>query len=178
MHSSLFSNAFRFEKIRRFNSKWKDFKSKVRLLFAYQRYLGFKKLQGAKVIEGNIILRQRGRQWHPGTDVGIGKDHTLFALNKGRVVIHYDLARNRRFVSVDDGTLEPLPSRIEMKRKLRDMINVEEYLNLDAEGRYEYTMKQLKLLTSQMEKDRIAYKDSKLVDKERRVLGMVDMTML
>ncbi|KAI8902562.1 ribosomal protein L27, partial [Globomyces pollinis-pini] len=65
------------------------------------KYLGFKKLQGAKVIEGNIILRQRGRQWHPGTDVGIGKDHTLFALNKGRVVIHYDLARNRRFVSVD-----------------------------------------------------------------------------
>ena len=41
--------------------------------------LGFKKYGGEHVIPGNIILRQRGTKWHPGDNVGIGKDHTLFA---------------------------------------------------------------------------------------------------
>ena len=49
------------------------------------RRLGVKKFGGELVIPGNIIVRQRGTQFHPGENVGMGKDHTLFALTVGRV---------------------------------------------------------------------------------------------
>jgi large subunit ribosomal protein L27 len=47
--------------------------------------LGVKKFGGERVIPGNIIVRQRGTKWHPGTGVGIGKDHTIFAVEEGHV---------------------------------------------------------------------------------------------
>jgi large subunit ribosomal protein L27 len=47
--------------------------------------LGVKKFGGEKVIPGNIIVRQRGTKWHPGTGVGIGKDHTIVAVEEGHV---------------------------------------------------------------------------------------------
>jgi large subunit ribosomal protein L27 len=47
--------------------------------------LGVKKFGGESVIAGNIILRQRGTRYHPGENVGMGRDHTLFALNDGKV---------------------------------------------------------------------------------------------
>jgi large subunit ribosomal protein L27 len=47
--------------------------------------LGVKKFGGEKVVAGNILVRQRGTQWHPGVNVGIGTDHTLFAKANGRV---------------------------------------------------------------------------------------------
>lgn len=47
--------------------------------------LGVKKFGGEKVIPGNILIRQRGTKWHPGLNVGMGKDHTLFALSEGNV---------------------------------------------------------------------------------------------
>ena len=47
--------------------------------------LGVKKYGGEAVIPGNIIVRQRGTKFHPGSNVGMGKDHTLFALTEGRV---------------------------------------------------------------------------------------------
>ena len=50
------------------------------------RRLGLKKFGGEIVIPGNIILRQRGTKFHIGKNVGIGKDHTIFALKKGTVV--------------------------------------------------------------------------------------------
>ena len=49
------------------------------------RRLGVKKFGGEAVIPGNIIIRQRGTQWHPGANVGIGVDHTIFALTQGNV---------------------------------------------------------------------------------------------
>jgi large subunit ribosomal protein L27 len=49
------------------------------------RRLGIKKVGGQKVIAGNIIVRQRGTKIHPGENVGMGKDHTLFALTDGEV---------------------------------------------------------------------------------------------
>ena len=49
------------------------------------RRLGVKKYGGEVVIPGNIIIRQRGTKWHPGTNVGMGKDHTIFALVEGQV---------------------------------------------------------------------------------------------
>ena len=61
--------------------------------------LGVKKFGGEKVIAGNILVRQRGTKWHPGTNVGLGKDHTLFALTEGRVEFRTK-AKGRIFVSV------------------------------------------------------------------------------
>ena len=64
------------------------------------RRLGVKKFGGEQVIPGNIILRQRGTKWHPGTNVGIGKDHTIFATVEGKVAFQRR-AGGRIFVSVD-----------------------------------------------------------------------------
>ncbi len=61
--------------------------------------LGVKKFGGEKVIPGNIIIRQRGTQWHPGTNVGMGKDHTLFAKVEGAVEFRAK-ANGRTYVSV------------------------------------------------------------------------------
>ncbi|MDF3048265.1 MAG: rpmA [Candidatus Midichloriaceae bacterium] len=47
--------------------------------------LGIKKFGGEKVIPGNILVRQRGTKWHPGKNVGMGRDHTLFSLIAGQV---------------------------------------------------------------------------------------------
>ena len=63
------------------------------------RRLGVKKSGGQAVIPGNIIIRQRGTKYYPGANVGMGKDHTLFALTEGRVA--FETKRNERtFVSV------------------------------------------------------------------------------
>jgi len=63
--------------------------------------LGVKIYGGQAIIAGNIIVRQRGTKHHPGNNVGIGKDHTLFALKDG--VVKFQKGRkNRSFVSVED----------------------------------------------------------------------------
>ena len=62
--------------------------------------LGVKIFGGQAVVAGNIIVRQRGTQHHPGNNVGIGKDHTLFALTNG-VVTFRKGRKNRSFVSVE-----------------------------------------------------------------------------
>lgn len=61
--------------------------------------LGVKVFGGQRVVAGNIIVRQRGTKHHPGTNVGMGKDHTLFALTNG-VVVFRKGRQNRSFVSV------------------------------------------------------------------------------
>ena len=63
------------------------------------RRLGVKKIGGEAVLAGNIIVRQRGTKWHPGTGVGLGKDHTIFALVDGNVQFR-TRADNKVFVSV------------------------------------------------------------------------------
>jgi len=60
--------------------------------------LGVKKFGSEAVIPGNIIVRQRGTKWHPGTNVGMGTDHTLFAKTDGRVL--FETKRGRAFVTV------------------------------------------------------------------------------
>jgi large subunit ribosomal protein L27 len=65
--------------------------------------LGVKCFGGEAVTAGNIILRQRGTQWHPGSNVGMGKDHTLFATTDGHVEFKKGLKR-RTYVSVVPGT--------------------------------------------------------------------------
>ena len=62
------------------------------------RRLGVKKFGGEIVISGNIIVRQRGTKFPPGSNVGMGKDHTLFATSDGKVT--FKKTRTRTFVSV------------------------------------------------------------------------------
>jgi large subunit ribosomal protein L27 len=64
------------------------------------KYLGVKMYGGQAIEAGNIIVRQRGTQFHAGAGVGVGRDHTLFALANGVVKFHVGGAQNRRFVSV------------------------------------------------------------------------------
>lgn len=61
--------------------------------------LGVKKFGGEAVIAGNIIVRQRGTRYHPSDNVGIGRDHTLFALKEGKVVFSKGI-KDRTFVSI------------------------------------------------------------------------------
>ena len=62
--------------------------------------LGVKKFGGEAVRAGNILVRQRGTRWYPGANVGLGKDHTLFALADGRVAFR-DGKLGRKYVCVD-----------------------------------------------------------------------------
>ena len=62
------------------------------------QYLGVKKFGGEAVVAGNIIVRQRGTNFHPGHNVGMGKDHTLFALADGSV--KFGVRRDRKVVDV------------------------------------------------------------------------------
>ncbi len=64
------------------------------------KYLGVKLFGGQAVEAGNIIVRQRGTEYHPGTGVGIGRDHTLFALVDGTVSFAVKGAQNRKTVVV------------------------------------------------------------------------------
>ncbi len=64
------------------------------------RRLGVKKFGGEAVVPGNIIIRQRGTKWHPGTNVGMGRDHTIFALVEGEVRFAKK-AGGKTFVSVE-----------------------------------------------------------------------------
>ena len=62
--------------------------------------LGVKRYAGQTVRAGNIIIRQRGSSFHPGVNVGMGKDHTLFALTEGKVKFDVKGPKSRRTVSV------------------------------------------------------------------------------
>ena len=70
------------------------------------RRLGVKKFGGESVISGNIIVRQRGTTWHPGANVGIGTDHTLYSLIEGKVAFRTK-ADGRAYISV-----QPLPQTV------------------------------------------------------------------
>ena len=64
------------------------------------KYLGVKRFGGESVDAGNILVRQRGTQFHAGDNVGVGRDHTLFALSDGKVEFKNRGLPKRRFVSV------------------------------------------------------------------------------
>lgn len=65
------------------------------------KYLGVKCFGGESVVAGNIIVRQRGTPFHAGDNVGVGRDHTLFALSDGKVKFQNRGMPKRRFVSVE-----------------------------------------------------------------------------
>ena len=63
------------------------------------KYRGVKKFGGETVIAGNIIVRQKGTRWHPGLNVGMGRDYTLFATSEGTVKFSHE-TRHKKRVSV------------------------------------------------------------------------------
>ena len=65
------------------------------------RRLGVKKSGGQAVVPGNIIIRQRGTKYHPGENVGIGKDHTIFAKEAGRVKFEVKGPLSRKYVVIE-----------------------------------------------------------------------------
>ncbi|MBA2654594.1 MAG: 50S ribosomal protein L27 [Gammaproteobacteria bacterium] len=65
------------------------------------KYLGVKRFGGQLVNAGNIIVRQRGTRFHAGKNVGVGRDHTLFALTDGIVKFHKKGEHNRTFVMIE-----------------------------------------------------------------------------
>jgi large subunit ribosomal protein L27 len=69
------------------------------------RRLGVKKYGGERVVSGNIIVRQRGTKWHPGTGVGMGTDHTIFAVVEGQVEFR-TRSNDRVYVSVKPAKAE------------------------------------------------------------------------
>ena len=67
---------------------------------SHSKRLGVKKFGGERVLAGNIIIRQRGTKVNPGVNVGLGRDHTLFALVDGHVVFSTGGPKNRAYVAV------------------------------------------------------------------------------
>jgi large subunit ribosomal protein L27 len=65
---------------------------------SHSKRLGVKKFGGEQVVAGNIVIRQRGTAFHPGKNVGIGRDHTLYALVDG--VVEFRFRNDRRYVNV------------------------------------------------------------------------------
>ncbi|WP_017446162.1 50S ribosomal protein L27 [Gayadomonas joobiniege] len=63
--------------------------------------LGVKRYGGESVLAGNILVRQRGTRFHAGDNVGVGRDHTLFALSDGKVKFEVKGKNNRKFISID-----------------------------------------------------------------------------
>jgi large subunit ribosomal protein L27 len=70
---------------------------------SHAQRLGVKRFAGEQVLSGNILVRQRGTRFHPGTNVSIGKDDTLFATADGRVKFEVKGPNNRKTVSVLSG---------------------------------------------------------------------------
>ena len=62
--------------------------------------LGVKRYGGQDVLAGNILVRQRGTKFHAGDNVGIGKDHTLFATADGKVIFQQKGPKNRKYISI------------------------------------------------------------------------------
>lgn len=64
------------------------------------KYLGIKRYGGQHVLAGEILVRQRGTKFHPGVNVGCGRDHTLYALSAGIVQFLIRGAKNRKYVTI------------------------------------------------------------------------------
>lgn len=65
------------------------------------KYLGVKRYGGESVLAGNIIVRQRGTRVHAGDNVGVGRDHTLYALKDGKVKFQHKGLPKRKYVSIE-----------------------------------------------------------------------------
>ncbi|KAJ3016620.1 UNVERIFIED_CONTAM: hypothetical protein HDU68_012112 [Siphonaria sp. JEL0065] len=145
-------------------------------------HLGVKAGNGTTVVPGTIIVRQRGTSFHAAAGVGVARDHTLFALTKGKVVFRYDVVRQRRVVAVSANESLEAPvagfSKTETKKRLADLVDAEKYLSLDAPSRLAYVRQLAKDLDAQ---DKSIKKDlllQRLSLPGRKPFHSVDLTLL
>ena len=141
-------------------------------------FLGFKKFNAATVAPGNIILRQKGSQFHAGTGVGRGRDFTLFALIPGKVRVHYDISDTRKYVSVDDGTLGETMTRTQVKSLLADKIDGPTYLALNGKQRMQHVLQHVEELKSDLKAAKEADNIRRLMTPGLRKFDLVDLTTL
>ena len=130
-------------------------------------FMGLKLQHNAQAKKGSILIRQRGTKFHPGENVGIGRDFTLFALKQGKVSIHYDLKRQRNTISVD--ATDAVIPKSKVKEQLRNMVQVESYLKMNSKERYEYVMGLVDTLDAQ--------KPVTVFPKPRTCLDLKDLTL-
>ncbi|KAJ3219648.1 hypothetical protein HK099_004629 [Clydaea vesicula] len=144
------------------------------------KFLGLKKNDGERVSNGNILVRQRGYKWFPGKNVKASKDHSLHAMTTGKVRFHYDLAKQKRYVSVDDGTLsrDLLPSRDEMKKTLSDRVNAEKYLKLKPIAKYRYIRGLITEISKEKQLQKESFKYKTCTNKGFRKFNLVDLTLI
>lgn len=142
--------------------------------------LGIKKVPGSSVITGNILVRQRGLKFWPGEGTVCGRDHTIVASKEGKMCIHYDVITQRRYISIDDGTMpkELYPSRGIVKARLADSIDAAKYLSLDVQGRYDYVAQQIRLMKQEQDKLREEYIVKRVTENGNRKFNLVDLTLL
>ena len=139
--------------------------------------LGLKRYQGTTVKPGDIIVRQRGFQWHPGFNVGVGRDQTIYSKSHGKVVLHYNLLAARRMISIDDGTLPHLPSKPEMKKRLISTLDFDAYLKMDGVERWKYVLQKMKEIAKVDEEAKQKRVIDNLLEK-RRKCDFVDLTRI
>ena len=143
--------------------------------------LGLKEEAGTLVQTGNIIFRQRGYKFWPGEGVTAGRDHTIVATREGKVHIHYDLVNQRRYISVDDGTMpmELFPTRPVMKEQLANMVDAEFYLTLDKRSRYDYICEKINEIKLKQDESREKYLHTRVSEaKGHRKFSLVDLTLV
>ena len=139
---------------------------------------GLKRHNGTVVKPGSIIIRQKGAKFHLGKNVNMGRDWTIHALVRGRVKVHYDLNLRRRYISVDDGSLEYLPTRREMKIKLINKIDVPHYLSLKGADRLEYTEQKIQELMKEENEARVEMLKKRVQVQGVRKFTLADLTRL
>jgi large subunit ribosomal protein L27 len=145
--------------------------------------LGIKRGNGASVTVGAIIVRQRGTQWHAGPGVGLGKDHTLYALKPGRVFFRYDLESSRKIVLVSDESGLEVPmvgfgSRTETKQQLADAIDADKYLSLGHLDRLLYVKETAQELLAKKNKEKTLQMERRLDSVHRRRFDLVDLSLV
>ncbi|CAL4322151.1 50S ribosomal protein L27 [Buchnera aphidicola] len=67
---------------------------------SHSKRLGIKKFGGENVLSGTIIVKQRGTKFHPGENTKIGKDHTIFAIKKGKVLFTIKGIKNKKYINI------------------------------------------------------------------------------
>ncbi|KAJ3126797.1 54S ribosomal protein L2 mitochondrial [Nowakowskiella sp. JEL0407] len=147
------------------------------------KYRGIKLQNNAVAGPGKIIVRQVGSKFHEGEGVKRGKDFTLYAVNSGKVRFWFDLERQRRMVSIDDGKypqeiLENLmPTKGSVKREIVSRMNSQKYLKMTPIERYQHIREIIQGIVAEQKQWKVDNAENMLLNK-RRKFDLIDLTTL
>jgi hypothetical protein len=123
----------------------------------------------------NVHANSTNQPTTSGHNVALGRDHTISATCNGRVVLHYDLASRRRYISVDDGSLGHLPSKPEMKAKLVASLDVAKYLRMDGPARLAYVQARIAHMVRVEAVAKVQENKERILSGKARKFHLVDM---